>query len=230
MDRQAISVAPSIKAEFQIKNEGFGLILAAFSLSYALFQVPAGYLADRCDVRLVYAWAVAWWSLAAGAMAFSPTLGMLMMFRALLGVGESFNWPCALRATSAILPPSDRSLGNGIFNSGAAIGAVLTPLVVPELTLRYGWRRTFVIVASLGFLWVFAWLAMVRGPNRGTLLAGRRSLSIVDPTSWESRSGELWRQAAGTFVAGPGILSILVVGCSAFRFGEPGRSGGRSPA
>ena len=102
-------------------------------MTYALFQVPAGYLVDRWDVRRVYAGAVAWWSLAAAALAFSPTLGILMVFRALLGVGESFNWPCALRATSAVLPPADRGLGNGIFNSGAAVGAVLTPLVVPTL-------------------------------------------------------------------------------------------------
>ncbi len=80
MDRQAMSlVGPSIKAEFQSDNQGFGWVMAAFFLSYALFQVPAGYIADRRDVRLVYAWAVTWWSIAAAAMAFSPTLGVLMV-------------------------------------------------------------------------------------------------------------------------------------------------------
>jgi ACS family hexuronate transporter-like MFS transporter len=218
MDRQAVSlVAPYIKSEFQIKNEGFGWVLAAFSLSYALFQVPAGYLADRCDVRRVYAWAVGWWSLAAAALAFSPTLGILMMFRALLGVGESFNWPCALRATSTVLPPADRSLGNGIFNSGAAVGAVLTPLVVPRLSVWYGWRPTFVIVASLGFVWVVAWLFMTRGPNRH-LLAGR---GISVPPALDEvgeGTGRISGEARWAFglVA---VLSIFVAG-SAYRFGE----------
>src|SRR5262249_52967010 len=147
MDRQAISlVGPEIKSRFELDNLGFGWVLLAFQLTYAFFQWPAGYLVDRWSVRRAYAGAVLWWSAAGIATAFAPTLGVLMALRALLGVGESFNWPCALRVTSGVLPPSDRSLGNGIFNSGAAIGAVLTPLVVPCLADRVGWRFPFVIL------------------------------------------------------------------------------------
>ena len=98
-----------------------------------------------------------------------------MVFRALLGVGESFNWPCALRVTSAVLPPADRGLGNGIFNSGAAVGAVLTPLIVTPLSARYGWRPAFLIVASMGGVWVVAWLAMLRGPHRESSPVGASS-------------------------------------------------------
>src|SRR5208337_301368 len=86
--------------------------------------------------------------------AFAPSLGLLMTFRALLGMGESFDWPCALRVTAGVLPPSDRSLGNGIFNSGAAIGAVLTPLIVTPLAVRMGWRYPFVILGFGGLVWV----------------------------------------------------------------------------
>ena len=74
-------------------------------MTYALFQVPAGYLVDRWDLRWSYAAAVAWWSLAAMAIAVVPSLGWLIVCRALLGVGESFNWPCALRVTARVLPP-----------------------------------------------------------------------------------------------------------------------------
>ena len=173
MDRQAISVVgPNIMAEFKINNQGFGWIMSAFFLSYALFQVPAGYLADRCNLRWLYAFAVSWWSLSAAALAFSPSLGVLMVFRGLLGFGESFNWPCALRTTAAILPAADRPMGNGIFNSGAAVGAVITPLLVPRLAVAYGWRPTFIIIASLGLVWVAAWSWAVRG-RRGIILAGR---------------------------------------------------------
>ncbi len=219
MDRQAMTlVGPSIKADFGIKNEGFGWVLAAFSLSYALFQVPAGYLADRSDVRLVYAWAVGWWSLAAAALAVSPTLGILMMFRALLGMGESFNWPCALRATSAVLPPADRSLGNGIFNSGAAVGAVLTPLVVPKLSLWYGWRASFAIVASLGLIWVIGWLVMTRGPNR-RLLAGRGSSRRLPA---DELGGEPSNLSPAVRWAFGGVLAVsALIGSSAVRFGLP---------
>jgi len=170
MDRQAIAlVGPQIRGEYRLSFEQFGWVLAAFSLTYALFQVPAGYLVDRLDVRWTYAGAVGWWSLAGMAAAFSPSLGALMVLRALLGVGESFNWPCALRVTAAILPPKDRSLGNGIFNSGAAVGAVITPVVVTLLTARYGWRTAFFAVGILGFLWVAVWLALMGGDRRRSL-------------------------------------------------------------
>src|SRR3954467_7940359 len=100
MDRQAIAlVAPQIKGEFKLQNVDYGWVLAAFSLTYAVFQVPAGYLVDRWDVRRTYAAAVAWWSLAGMALAWAPHRGALVALRALLGVGESFNWPCALRVT-----------------------------------------------------------------------------------------------------------------------------------
>ncbi|WP_250846738.1 MFS transporter [Aquisphaera insulae] len=159
MDRQAMAlVGPLIRAEYGLSNESYGWVLAAFSLTYALFQVPAGQVADRRDVRTVYASAVGWWSAAGLAAAFAPGLGILLGCRALLGVGESFNWPCALRVTSRILPPADRGLGSGIFNSGAAVGAVLTPLIVTPLADRYGWRTAFLAVGSIGFLWIGPWL------------------------------------------------------------------------
>jgi MFS transporter, ACS family, hexuronate transporter len=200
MDRQAVSVVDGpIKAEFRIDNQGFGWVMSAFFLTYAVFQVPAGYLADRCNVRWLYALAVTWWSIAAAALAFAPTLGVLMVFRGLLGVGESFNWPCALRATSAVLPPADRGLGNGIFNSGAAVGAVLTPLLVTRLVLWYGWRPTFVIIASLGWVWVGVWLFAVRG-IRGTILAGRPS-SRTSTDRLSRRAGMAYGGLVGVSIA-----------------------------
>src|SRR5208337_3509351 len=163
MDRQAIAlVGPRIMAQFALNYLGFGWVLAAFQLTYAFFQWPAGYLVDRWNVRRTYAGAVLWWSSAGIATAFAPTLGLLMTFRALVGMGESFNWPCALRVTSGVLPPSDRSLGNGIFNSGAAIGAVLTPLLVTPLAVRMGWRSPFVILGLGGLIWVAVWLMLTR--------------------------------------------------------------------
>ncbi len=162
MDRQALAlVKPQVKEEFVLKDTDFGWMLAAFGMTYALFQVPAGYLVDRWNVRWTYAGAVAWWSCAGMAAAFSPSLGIFMVLRGVLGIGESFNWPCALRVTAKILPPADRSLGNGIFNSGAAVGAVVTPLIVPWLTVHFGWRPAFMAIGAMGFFWVAAWLVLM---------------------------------------------------------------------
>lgn len=190
MDRQTITlVGGEIRSEFGLTQEGFGWVLAAFQLSYAAAQIPAGFLADRFDVRWTYAMAVAWWSMAGVAGAFSPTLGVLMTLRGLLGFGESFNWPCALKVTSRVLPPSDRGLGNGIFNSGAAVGAVLTPLTVPWLATHYDWRTALIVVGSLGFLWVIAWGLFLRDPRSMRLV----DVGKADPVGLDELPGEVAR-------------------------------------
>ena len=207
MDRQTITlVERQISESFSIPNfTEFGWILAAFSMTYALFQVPAGYLVDRWDLRWTYAAAVAWWSLAAVATAIVPSLGWLFACRALLGVGESFNWPCALRVTARVLPPKDRSLGNGIFNSGAAVGAVLTPIVVTCLSPRLGWRGTFLVIGSLGFLWVAVWILLVRGPRSGML--ARQETAKAGRSAGDSRMVTAVVAGAGDRVCGVGIAA-----------------------
>lgn len=167
-------VEKAIRDEFALDNEQFGWIGAAFYITYALAQIPAGFMADRLNVRKLYMFAVFWWSLAAIASAFSPSLSILILMRILLGVGESFNWPCALQVTSRILPPSDRALGNGIFNSGAAVGAVITPLIVPPLASQFGWRVAFALVGSLGLVWILAW-RLVAPPATDSRFAPVRS-------------------------------------------------------
>lgn len=221
MDRQAVAmVSTPIKAEFHLSNQDFGWVMAVFLISYALFQVPAGLIVDRADVRPVYGGAVALWSLAAVGSAFSPTLGVLLVLRVILGVGESFNWPCALSVTARLLPPSDRSLGNGIFNSGAAVGAVLTPLLVTFLSNQFGWRTSFIVVGVLGAVWIVVWRAVV-GPSRPGLdwSAPARPVRPMD------REREVpSRRAVFSFVAlglvSAGIAaSAVVVGLSAVWWG-----------
>lgn len=219
MDRQAMTlVGTQIKGEFRLTNVDFGWVLAAFQLSYALFQVPAGFLVDRWNVRWTYAGAVAWWSLAGMAAAYSPNLAILLVMRALLGMGESFNWPCALRVTATILPPADRSLGNGIFNSGAAIGAVITPVVVTLLTARYGWRTSFVAVGTLGFVWVFIWLIAVGGPHRHHF-AGRKAAGRLPEDELDAPRAGLSLVATIAF-SGVTMASILLA-VSSIWIGRP---------
>jgi ACS family hexuronate transporter-like MFS transporter len=219
MDRQAIAlVAPQIKGEFHLQNAAFGWVMAAFALTYALCQVPAGYLVDRWNVRWTYAGAVAWWSAAGMATAFSPTLGVFMVLRGVLGVGESFNWPCALRVTRAILPPADRSLGNGIFNSGAAAGAVLTPLVVSLLTERYGWRTSFLVIGALGFFWVAAWLVLMGGPHR-QLFQGRQVGPATDDDELSAPAAGI--SPAALLVFGVLAVASVAVACTAWWKGAP---------
>jgi ACS family hexuronate transporter-like MFS transporter len=220
MDRQTVSLLREpISQAFGIKSDlDFGWILAAFYLTYALFQIPAGYLVDRWDLRWSYAAAVAFWSLAAVATALVPSLGLLIVCRGLLGVGESFNWPCALRVTARILPPSDRSLGNGIFNSGAAIGAVVTPTVVTLLTHAFGWRTSFAVIGSLGFVWVAVWLLLVQGEYRRLLSRQDRKENLAD--DWLETGPARPRLPTPVSLAFGGVLILAMAEVlSAFRSG-----------
>lgn len=163
LDRQTMAIcAPKITAEFHLSNEQFGWLLSAFRWTYALVQSPAGYIADRFPVRLVYALAVGLWSAAGAAAAFVIGPRALAWTRGLLGVGEAFNWPCALRVTANMLPPEDRGLANGFFTSGSAVGAMVAPVLIAPMAHHFGWRWAFFIVGSLGAFWLVLWWLATR--------------------------------------------------------------------
>ena len=204
MDRQTITLVESqIRESFSIPDfAGFGWILSAFFMTYALFQVPAGYLVDRWDLR---------WSTPRRLRGGRWRRSRRPSCPAWDGCSRAGHcWESASRSTGRALCASrreffhlqDRSLGNGIFNSGAAVGAVLTPIVVTFLSPRLGWRATFVVIGSLGFVWVAAWLFLVRGAaQRDACRPGHRQDDQADAlervaaalATGQNRASRSWR-------------------------------------
>ncbi|MBY0523062.1 MAG: MFS transporter [Gemmataceae bacterium] len=164
MDRLTLNqMADRIKDEFSLNNEQYALIETVFSFAFAAGALCSGWLADRFNVWWLYPAAVVGWSLAGFATGFAQSLTMLMGFRLMLGLFESGHWPCALRTTQRILPPQDRAAGNAILQSGGAIGAIVTPLIVLGfLHFTDSWRYPFMAVGASGLLWVAIWLITVR--------------------------------------------------------------------
>lgn len=159
LDRQTVSLCGSmIREEMQLSNEQYGQLLSAFRWTYALMHVVAGFAADRLPLRMTYALAVLVWSAAGAAAAFVTRFAHLLMTRQLLGVGEAFNWPCATRIVANLLPPEDRGLASGIFNSGSAVGSLVAPLIILPLAQFFGWRVAFLVIGGLGLFWVALWL------------------------------------------------------------------------
>jgi ACS family hexuronate transporter-like MFS transporter len=166
MDRQTMgSMSSFIIREFRLNEEGYGWIEFSFGISYAVSQIAAGYLADRLNLRWLYAAALLVWSAAGFLTGMAGTVGMLMACRMLLGFGEAFNWPCALNVVRRIIPRESRSLANGIFHSGASLGAALLPLLVAGLVGPDGehWRSVFLVVGAAGGLWAVLWFWSLRG-------------------------------------------------------------------
>lgn len=167
---------PEFEPDPAKQNAVYANVLFAFGITFGLFQVVAGFLIDRFSLRYLYLGAVLIWSAAGVFTGFVPAgaIGMLMACRIGLGIGEAFNWPCAVACIRRIIPRDSRGLANGIFHSGASIGAVATPFVVLALvdtTTGAGWRTVFLVVGTVGFLWAALWMASTGG-SRATEIDG----------------------------------------------------------
>ena len=143
----------------------YGYINAAFSAAYAIGMLLVGGLLDRFGVRAGYAIALMVWSLAAMGHAFAGSALSFGIARFALGLGESANFPAAIKTVAEWFPRRERALCTGIFNSGSNIGAILAPLCVPAIALAFGWRAAFVITGLLGLAWLFFWLPIYRKPE-----------------------------------------------------------------
>lgn len=165
MDRLTLNqAAKPIKNEFKLDQRQYARIEVCFGIAFAAGAVFSGILVDRGIVRWYYPLMVFLWSMAGCLTGFVRDYTELLVCRFLLGFFEAANWPCALYVTSRILPSAQRTMGNGILQSGAAFGAILTPLLMipfvggPEPP----WRIPFWLVGAVGALWVVLWLAFVR--------------------------------------------------------------------
>jgi sugar phosphate permease len=162
MDRQTLAnVSKRITEEFQLSEEQYGNLEMAFGLAFAVGATAFGIIADRTNVRWLYPIVLLLWSLMGFLTGFVETYAGLLLCRLFLGFFESGHWPCALRTTHRLLPPESRTLGNSVLQSGTAIGAIVTPLIMLSmLTDAPGsWRPAFQIVAAVGSVWAIVWLA-----------------------------------------------------------------------
>jgi len=173
MDRQTMaSTAVAIKTEFNLNKEGYGKIEFWFGISFAFMQLCAGMMADRFNLRWVYAGAVLVWSAGGFFTGLADTITMLYICRIVLGIGESFNWVCATGIVGRIIPRESRSLANGIFHGGASVGAAVTPLLAAYMVHEDGknWRTLFLVVGGMGLAWIALWLWLLRG-GRGEAIS-----------------------------------------------------------
>ena len=124
---------------------GYGYIVAAFQLAYALGLLAAGRFVDKVGTRIGYMVIMAIWSLSAMGHALANTVLEFGIARFSLGLGESGNFPAAIKTVAEWFPQNERSLATGIFNSGTNLGAILRPLIVPWVTMHYGWHAAFLV-------------------------------------------------------------------------------------
>ncbi|MEI8291833.1 MAG: MFS transporter [Verrucomicrobiota bacterium] len=165
MDRQVLGIlAPTLEREIGWSEIEYSHIVMAFQAAYALGLLVFGRLVDVIGTRHGYAISIFAWSLAAMAHALARGVFGFGVARFALGLGEAGNFPAAVKTVAEWFPSRERALATGLFNSGSNVGAILAPVLVPWLTLHYGWQMAFIVLGATGFVWLIFWYWLYATP------------------------------------------------------------------
>jgi ACS family hexuronate transporter-like MFS transporter len=182
IDRNALAVMwPGIAKDLQLDKEQYALVVSFFMVAYGISQSVSGRLFDKLGTRLGFAISITVWSVAAALHALSRGLLSFAGFRALLGLGEAGNWPGAAKSNAEWFPVRERAFAQGLFNAGAALGAVISAPLIAYLYEKVGWQTTFVLIGALGLLWVIPWWIVNKAtPKNHPWLTDNERTHILD--------------------------------------------------
>lgn len=213
MDRQILGIFKgTLQHDLGWSEIDYSNIVAFFQGFYALGMLGMGWLMDRIGTRRGYSIAIIFWSLASMAHAVGRSLVHFIIARSALGFSEAGVFPASIKSIAEWFPKKERALATGIFNSGTNLGAVLTPLIAPVLTIMLGWRWAFFLIGSLGFLWLVFWILLYRSPEEHPRCSAAELAYIrSDP---QAKLGKIpwarvlphrqtWAFAAGRFLIDP---------------------------
>jgi len=215
IDRQVLGLLkPTLEKEFEWTETGYSHIVMAFSGAYALGLLVFGWYIDKIGSKLGYIISIIVWSIAAMTHALVRTSLGFGAARAALGLGESGNFPAAIKAIAEWFPKKERALATGVFNSGANIGAVLAPPIVYALQRNFGWRSAFVWTGALGFLWLLWWWSKYEVPQKQRKLTSQEleyinsdpdNKDLPEKAKWLPLLGirQTWAFIIGKFMTDP---------------------------
>ena len=203
IDRGALGLLwPEISKDLGMSKLDYAIILNVFTFAYAFGQTLFGKIFDWIGTRLGFVLSIAVWSAATMLHAVAREIVSFSVFRALLGVSEAGNWPGATKANAEWFPIRERALAQGIFNSGAAIGGIVSaPAVAYLFVFLESWQATFIAIGALGFLWLIPWLIVYKsGPDahpwlspeeRDYILTGQRDVETKVAATYAPSAGEI---------------------------------------
>ena len=232
IDRQVIGLLkPTLQAQFGWSEIDYADIVFSFQLAYAIGLLLAGRFIDRVGTKIGFTIAVLVWSIAAMAhaeapafgpaaavvlgafgLAYAPSVAGFIAARFALGIGEAGNFPAAIKTVAEWFPLKERAFATGLFNSGTNIGAVMAPLMVPWITVNFGWYWAFVATGAIGFLWIALWLPLFGAPESHPRVGAAELAHIQsDPTPPIKRvplgailpHRQTWAFAIGKFMTDP---------------------------
>ena len=203
IDRNALAVMwPAVSEDIGADKTDYALFVTVFMIAYAIGQSLFGRVFDVIGTRLGFAVSIIVWSASIALHMFVRSSGLLTVLRFTLGISEAGNWPGATKASATWFPARERALAQGIFNSGAALGAIVSAPLVAGLYAQFGWRTTFLLIGLLGVLWLLPWMWFYRAdPNEHPWLSEAERRHILgdehargrDVTTASPSWGELLR-------------------------------------
>jgi len=213
VDRQMIGVLkPTLSAELGWTETDFANVIFWFQAAYAVGYIGFGRIVDLVGARIGYAAAFIIWTIAHIAHGGVHSVTQFAMARFGLGIGEAGNFPAGIKAVTEWFPAKERAFAIGVFNAGANVGAIITPLLVPVLVVAYGWRMAFVLTGIFSLVWLVAWWLMYRRPQEHSRVsAGEMAYIAQDPVDpvvpipWRKllTIRETWAYALGKFFIDP---------------------------
>jgi ACS family hexuronate transporter-like MFS transporter len=213
VDRQMIGVLkPTLQHELGWSETSYANIVFWFQAAYAIGYISFGKIVDRLGARTGYAIAFVIWTAAHTLHGAARSTLQFAAARFVLGFGESGNFPSSIKAVAEWFPARERALATGILNAGSNVGAIITPLLVPVITLTMGWRAAFVITGAFSVFWLVAWLWIYRHPRQKPQVGAAELALIesdpadpVEPISWKRllTLRETWAYALGKFIIDP---------------------------
>jgi ACS family hexuronate transporter-like MFS transporter len=198
MDRQVIAILkPTLEHSIGLTEVSYSYIVDSFQIAYTIGLLAAGRFIDKVGTRVGYMVVMALWGLSAMGHALANTALEFGVARFCLGIGESGNFPAAIKTVAEWFPQRERSLATGIFNSGSNVGAILAPVMVPWVTLRYGWHAAFLITGGFSAMWILWWFSNYRKPADHPRLTSAELSHINQYDSQETGHSMRWVKLLG---------------------------------
>jgi ACS family hexuronate transporter-like MFS transporter len=213
VDRQTISfLKGDLSKAFGWDETNYADLVFWFQATYAVSYLAFGRIVDRIGARWGFGLAYLIWQIAHMSHALASSLAGFIGGRLLLGVGEGGAFPGGIKAMAQWFPKKERAFATGLFNAGTNIGAIVTPLMIPVITLTWGWRAAFLVTGAVGLLWLPIWLLVYRTPRTHPKVTGAELAHIEsDPAdavanvTWTVllKKRETWAYAIGKFLIDP---------------------------
>ncbi len=172
IDRQVLGIlAPQLQTQFGWSESDYGFIIMAFQAAYAIGLISMGALLDKIGTRLGFIISVSLLSLAGMFHAAVSSVVAFAVARFGLGIGASANFPAAIKTVAEWFPKKERAMATGLLNTGSNVGAILTPLIIPLIAVKFGWQWAFISAGALGFVWLIFWIITYRKPEKSKKLS-----------------------------------------------------------